>query len=229
VKTANKSTRSWQRTKTRSAPDRSASATPPTRDDSFCPARTGGTAFFTRFFVGLALSLFLAGTAGCGLAGGPSFFEVTQAQVNTRGSRVQVLLRQNLALSREAQRAVENGVPLVLELRYELRAPERLTLLASGVQTFEISYLPMSERYQLTLPGEGNVKTYPRLRHVLRELSSVRLDIDAMTLAAGDYQFRARMRLDRTSLPAPMQLPSLVYRGWRHDSEWTQWPFRINA
>ena len=62
-----------------------------------------------------------------------------------------------------------------------------------------------------------------------KEGDSLRLDIDAMTLAAGDYQFRARMRLDRTSLPAPMQLPSLVYRGWRHDSEWTQWPFRISA
>jgi hypothetical protein len=188
--------------------------------------RTGS---ITQFCAALALSLALAGTAGCGLAGGPTRFEVTQAQVNTRGSRVQVLLQQELELSRPARRAVANGVPLILELRYELRAPERLTLLASGVQTYEIRYLPMSERYQLILPGGETVKTYPRLRHVLRALSSVRLDIESVTLAAGDYQLRARMRLDRTSLPAPMQLPSLVYQAWRHDSEWTQWPFRISA
>lgn len=186
-------------------------------------------ASITRFCAVLTLSLMLAGATGCGMAGGPTRFEVTQAQVNARGSRVQVQLQQTLELSQAARRAVENGVPLVLEMRYEVRSLERLTLVASGTRSYEISYLPMSERFQLTLPGDRNVKTYPRLRHVLRALSSVRLDIDSVTLASGDYQLRTRLRLDRASLPAPMQLPSLVYQEWRHDSEWTRWPFRISA
>ncbi len=149
--------------------------------------------------------------------------------VRARGTSLQVRMDQELRLSRPATRAVRNGVPLVLELDVEVRDGANLTLVATEQQQFEIRYLPMSEHWQLETPDRAAPRTYPRLRHVLAELSELRLTLDAIPLAPGDYELRTRIRLDLASLPAPMQLPSLVNRTWRHDSDWTQWPFRINA
>lgn len=149
--------------------------------------------------------------------------------MRARGRDLDIRLRQNLRLSRVAHRAVRNGVPLVLTLQLEVRDSQTLTLVAAEERRFEVSYLPMSERFQLTDTTTGRVDIFPRLRHVLAELGSVRLTIDAAPLAPGDYELRSRIRLDRGSLPAPMQLPSYVSRAWRHDSDWTQWPFRISA
>ena len=64
---------------------------------------------------------------------------------------------------------------------------------------------------------------------MLRELSELSQAIDEPALGPGEYELRTRMRLDRASLPAPVQLPSLVSRAWRHDSEWSRWPFTISA
>ncbi len=136
---------------------------------------------------------------------------------------------QKLRLSRAAARAVRNGVALVLRLDVEVRDGRSLTLVAEEERAFEIRYLPMSEHFQLVDLASGEVSTYPRMRHVMAELGNLRLALDASPMAPGQYELRTRMRLDRASLPAPMQLPSFLSRAWRHDSDWTQWPFRINA
>lgn len=172
--------------------------------------------------------------AGCGTGAGPVNFEVRNASVQPIGQGLELSLHQGLKLSVPARRAMRNGVPLVLRLGYELRGE---TVLLTGQRVFELRYLPMSERFQLSGPMNGagdataaeTVRTYPRLRHALRHLSRLTLDIETPGLPAGEYELRTRVWLDRSSLPAPLQLPSLVNRDWRHDSEWSRWPFRINA
>ena len=131
---------------------------------------TGGTAFITRLCVALALSLVMAGASGCGLAGGPTRFEVTQAQVNTRGSRVQVLLQQNLELSREAQRAG-------LAARTDYRQGDFVDL-ADGIEPADIVVLdkvvccyPDAERLLAAALGRTQrvlALTYPRDRAATR-------------------------------------------------------------
>jgi hypothetical protein len=176
--------------------------------------------------------------AGCGPGdtpgGGPVNFEVRDAQVQRVTQGLELSLNQGLKLSEPARRAMRNGVPLVLRVGYELRGE---TVLLTGQRVFELRYLPMSERFQLTGPLDGagtatedqTVRTWPRLRHALRHLSRLTLDIQTPALPAGEYELRTRIWLDRSSLPSPMQLPSMVNRDWRHDSEWSRWPFRINA
>ncbi|MEE4174669.1 MAG: DUF4390 domain-containing protein [Xanthomonadales bacterium] len=176
--------------------------------------------------------------AGCGAAagpgGGPANFEVRDARVQAVENGLELDLDQGLELSRPARRAMLNGVPLVLRVGYELRGE---TVLLTGQRVFELRYLPMSERFQLSGPRDGAgrlvgdqaVRTWPRLRHALRHLSNLSLNIETARLPAGEYELRTRIWLDRASLPSPMQLPAMVNRDWRHDSEWSKWPFRINA
>lgn len=147
---------------------------------------------------------------------------------------LELTLNQGLKLSEPARHAMRNGVPLVLRVGYELRGE---TVLLTGQRVYELRYLPMSERFQLSGPVDGagtamedqTVRTWPRLRHALRYLSRLTLDIPTPALPAGEYELRTRVWLDRASLPSPLQLPSMVNRDWRHDSEWSRWPFRINA
>lgn len=150
-------------------------------------------------------------------------------EIGTRQGRLDLRMDQALQLSRPAWRAVRNGVPLVLELSLELRDGETMTLLAQENHAFVIRYLPLSERFELTDPVTGKRRNYPRLRHVLRDLSDLDVAMETPPLAPGRYELRARLRLDRARLPAPMQLPALVIRAWRHDSDWTRWPFTTSA
>ncbi len=175
---------------------------------------------------------------GCGPGkspgGGPVNFEVRDAQVQRVRQGLELDLHQGLKLSQPARRAMRNGVPLVLRVGYELRGE---TVLLTGQRVYELRYLPMSERFQLSGPLDGageptedqTVRTWPRLRHALRYLSRLTLELETPALPAGEYELRTRVWLDRSSLPSPMQLPSMVNRDWRHDSEWSRWPFRINA
>lgn len=156
-------------------------------------------------------------------------FTTQQVSIQPGNGSLRIHLQQNLKLSQRANSAVRNGVPVILELSLELRDSNALTLIAADSYRYEIRYLPMSERYQLRDTGRESVRSYPRLRHVLRELADLQLAMETPTLAAGTYEIRTRLRLDRASLPAPVQLPSMIFRAWRHDTNWSQWPFTISA
>jgi hypothetical protein len=165
----------------------------------------------------------------CGPAIGEYGFSARSVTVQPGYQMVLASLRQDLTLSRAATEALENGVALTLRVEMELRDSRTLTLLADDFQRFEIRYLPLSEHYELRGPGAGDSRTYPRLRHVLGALSSLRLNLDTGALAPGEYEFRVRTRIENARLPAPMRLPALFSARWRHDSEWSTWPFRIGV
>jgi hypothetical protein len=182
-----------------------------------------------RFCAKLRLSLLvLLALAACDLRSN-SLFTVDSVDVQATSADLDLHLKQRLRLSDRTTRGINSGVPVILELYLELRDSNNLSLLAADRYRYEIRYLPMSERYQLSELDSGRVRTYPRLRHALRALGDLRLQFDTPTLANGSYELRARMRLDKTSLPAPIQLPALIFGAWKHDTEWTEWPFRISA
>jgi len=175
----------------------------------------------------LSLSLLIA-VGGCDLRSN-NLFRVENVKVEATGADLDIDLTLDLRLSDRTTRGISSGVPVTLMLNLELRDSNSLALIAMHQHRYEIRYLPMSERFQLTDLNSGRARTYPRLRHVLRALMSLQLQFDTPTLARGDFELRARMRLDKTSLPAPIQLPALIFGAWKHDTEWTQWPFKISA
>jgi hypothetical protein len=152
---------------------------------------------------------------------------ITGAEPTWSNGRVTVDLRQQPALSPEAREALVRGVPLTFELELQLRESNNQTRVASETRGYEIRYLPLSERYQLSMPGVGDSKTYPRLRHVLAELSRLEVEFGTGLLPAGEYDLMARIYLDRSRMPPPMRLPALFSSGWSHASAWYSWPLEV--
>ena len=189
-------------------------------------------AFTTPFYASL-ISL-LTMLSACTQPGDDYGFRIQTVDISPGYQKISTRYRQELSLSREASEALENGVTLTLLLEMALRDSITLALLSDDSRLYEIRYLPLSQRYQLRspvngAPGKVNNKTFPRLRHVMNELAGLRLDFRTGPLAPGQYEFRARIKLDNARLPAPMQLPALFSTDWQHDSEWSIWPFDIGV
>lgn len=162
---------------------------------------------------------------GCGDRSGSFGFELTGVETRVSGQQLKVDLAQKINLSPDARSALENGVPLHLEVRAELDT-QAGTL--TSIRRFEIRYMPLSNHYQLTSDQPASIRTYPRLRHALAELSDIELILPLENVAAGDYQLAARSWLDKRKLPAPMRLPAWFSPNWQHDSGWQSWPIHIS-
>lgn len=165
--------------------------------------------------------------AACGPPDAAHGFRVQLVEVTARARQLDIRLQQQLVLSSAAEDALRHGVPLTLSARFEVRAADTRGPVAQAHRVYEIRYLPLSEHYQLTAGAE--VRTFPRLRHVIAALERLDTVLETTALAPGTYTLRARILLDRASLPAPMQLPAVLSGDWRHDSLWSTWPFAINA
>jgi len=152
---------------------------------------------------------------------------IREVDAHPDGVQLDVQVEQEVRLSRNAHVALRHGVPLTLRVRFELRAAGSRHLIAEASEHWEIRYLPLSQHYQLSGPGE--TRNFPRLRHVLSALATVDAVLPSGTLESGDYVLRTRFWLDRSNLPAPMQLPAVLSAEWRHDSDWSSWPLRIDA
>jgi hypothetical protein len=162
--------------------------------------------------------------AGCAQQTGERLFELEQADANWNNGQLNITIHQNLKLSREARKALVHGVPLTLQLELVLRRAGKRTPVRELTSNYEIRYLPLINNYQLTRQGAVEIKTYPRLRHLLAELSTVKQSFSGDDLSRGNYELTARTHLDQKKMPPPMRLPILFSAQWRHDSNWKEWP-----
>jgi hypothetical protein len=185
----------------------------------------GWMAFTMRLFVSLiSLALVLC---ACQQAGEGYGFQVRDIQLRHGYQQIIARYDQKLSLSNEAVDALEHGVPLTILLELELRDSNNLNLLADDSRQFQIRFLPLSEVYQLSYPDSDSIRSFTRLRHVLDELAILNVNFKTGPLAPGNYEFRSRTSLDNAQLPAPMHLPALFSAEWKHNSEWSTWPFEI--
>lgn len=173
------------------------------------------------------LVVFLALTA-CNGGDSAGRFKLSQVEAKWENGRLDVRFEQKLKFSEEARNALEHGVPLTVEVELILKDSSSQTRVGNAAENYEIRYLPLSEHYQVSRLQEDMVKTFPRLRHVLAELTNVELSVDTGALPAGEYELLARSHLDHNRMPPPMRLPALFSSEWNHDSTWTAWPLAIN-
>ncbi len=162
--------------------------------------------------------------AGCAQQADNHFFELGQVDTNWSNSQLNVTVHQQLRLSSEAREALVHGVPLTLQLELLIRHTASRTPIKKNIYSYEIRYLPLISHYQLTQPGAVEIRTFPRLRHLLAELSTVKQSFSKADLPEGTYELMARTHLDQKKMPSPMRLPMLFSAQWRHDSDWTMWP-----
>ncbi len=174
-----------------------------------------------RLMVAASLLLLVA----CKEPNGSFGFKVKSLETRVSGQQLKVLLEQKISLSPEARAALTNGVPLHLEVRTELETDSGPI---SAARRFEIRYMPLSNHYQLSSGQPAYVRTFPRLRHALADLSEVELSIPLQEVEAGSYQLQTRSWLDKRKLPAPMRLPAWFSPNWQHDSGWQSWTISIS-
>jgi len=174
----------------------------------------------------LLTGLFLSG--GCDSQTGTPRFDIQHVDLDWSNGVLNVRLQQNLSLSNEARDALDNGVPLTLRLDLILRDTASQTHIEEHLADYEIRYLPLSKLFQLTLPGGEEIKTFPRLRHLLADLANLRFTLRTGVLPEGHFELMARTRIDRRKIPLSMRLPTLFDAEWTHDSGWSSWPLEIS-
>ncbi len=175
----------------------------------------------------LSFSLFLL--AGCGQREALDYaFVINDVTVRPAYQSLDVRLQQDLGLSSQAREALEHGVTLTIRLELELRSDNNLIVSLRDARLFQLRYLPLIERFQLSVEDSGELRTFSRLRHILAAMGDFTIQFPTGPLPSGSYELRTRISLDESRLPTPMQLPAWFSSQWRHDSEWSVWPFKIS-
>ncbi|MFV8836296.1 DUF4390 domain-containing protein [Aquisalimonas sp.] len=162
-----------------------------------------------------------AHSAGFSLAGSDLRNDDTHTYLNARF---------DVALSREAEEALQSGVPLQLELQIRVTQPRRwwwdAELAEFSVRT-ELLYHALSRRYVVLNHETGERRTFFRRDAALNAWASVasRKVIAHEQLDSGErYVLHLRARLDTDRLPHPLRTVALVSPEWRLVSEWYTWP-----
>ena len=182
-----------------------------------------------RFCVSL-LSFTVLFLAGCGPREALDYvFAIKNVSVRPAYQSLDIRLQQQLELSSQARAALEHGVTLTIRLEMELRNDNHMIVAHRDARRFQLRYLPLIERYQLAEEQTGELKTYSRLRHLLAAMDDFSVQLSTGPLPSGSYELRTRISLDESRLPTPMQLPVLFSSQWRHDSEWSVWPFKVSV
>ncbi|MGB5487398.1 MAG: DUF4390 domain-containing protein [Lysobacterales bacterium] len=182
-----------------------------------------------RFCVSL-LSLSIFVLAGCGQRQELDYtFAIKNVTVRPAYQSLDVRLQQELGLSSQAREALEHGVTLTIRLEMELRNDNNMIVARRDARRFQLRYLPLSERYQFSEEETGELKAFSRLRHMLAALDDFTIQLSTGPLPSGSYELRTRISLDESRLPTPMQLPAWFSSQWRHDSEWSVWPFIVSV
>lgn len=134
--------------------------------------------------------------------------------------------------SKPVLEALENGVPLVIELRLELWRQRDLLWDARQArlsQRYQLSYHVLTEQYLVKNLNSGvqqSLTNAEAAMEVLGKVEGLPL-IDKHLLAEGEtYVVRLRSRLDIDELPTPMRLPAYFSAQWRLTSEWETWPLQ---
>lgn len=132
-------------------------------------------------------------------------------------------------LSAEALEALESGVALTFELQIELTRRRRFWVdpeIAKLVQTDELQYHALSERYIVKNLNSGGQNTFATLFSALSVIGRVvELPIIDAALLDPDatYNIRIRAVLDQNRLPGPLRLFALWQDGFKLESDWYGW------
>jgi hypothetical protein len=137
--------------------------------------------------------------------------------------------RVDFAFSDEAIEALENGVPLTVELQIEVRQARAMlwdSTVASLAQRYRLDYRALSDQFQVTNLNTGELSRHARLHTALNELGRLRdfPMLDRRLLRVGErYSARLRAALDVESLPLPLRPVAYLSQQWNMNSDWHEW------
>ncbi len=176
------------------------------------------------------LVVFMLGAARVAHAEEPgSGFVVQNASAHLSGGVYRIDASIDYQFSPAVREALENGVPLTIEIQIEVRR-DRWYWMDEEVATLNQYYLlqfhALSRQYLLTGLNSGEQRSFYSLRAALEEMGSLS-DIpilDSKLLRPDtEYQVRLRALLDIESLPAPLRPVAYLSEDWRLVSKWYSW------
>ena len=174
---------------------------------------------------GLALACF----AGAVRADDQGGFVIRTAYTELAGGVYYLNADVDLNLSDDAVNALENGLPLTVELQIEIIKHHTLWLnskVAELTQSYQISFHALTRRFIITNLNSGDQQSFANYRDAityLGQVSDLPL-IDANLIQPGSrYNVRMRAVLDIKSFPGPLQLIASLFKGWDLSSDWYQW------
>ncbi len=161
---------------------------------------------------------------------GRAGFTLVSGNIRT-GTDVHYLdARYDATLTADANDALDNGVPLTLELQVRVTRPRRWWWDAELVefsQRQELRYHALSRRYVVHNHATGDRRIFFRRDVAVAAwstLESVPL-LQRRQLEHGQrYEVEARVRLDLDALPHPLRTVAFVSPEWRLVSDWYKWP-----
>jgi hypothetical protein len=137
------------------------------------------------------------------------------------------------AFSKVALEALDNGVPLTLEVHIQLRRAGAWMWEESLVDQrlrYLISYKPLSERYTVArLPAQNNARTYVTRDAAIGALGSIeglQLVPESRLEVGEKYVIEIRASLDVEELPLPLRPIAYLLPSWKLSSGWTKWPLK---
>ena len=139
----------------------------------------------------------------------------------------------DLALSRSAQQALRNGVPVTLQAELVVNRKRRYLAdqgVGHRVQRWQLQYPALSEHYLVNNLNSGQQAAYSSLGAALSALSEVRgLPVLDEALIDKHQRYEASLRLSANiegGLPDALRV-LMFWADWNRTSEWYTWTLRI--
>ena len=157
------------------------------------------------------------------------YFDVRSASTMLVEGVLELDARLQLVLSDEALAALDNGVPLTIELKIEVIRERRFMLDATDAELtvrYQLEYRPLSQRYIVRNLNSGNQDSFATLYSALNNLGRIQElpVIDASLLDPdADYRLRLQALLSTQQYPAPLRLLFFWRDQWQLKSGWYEW------
>jgi len=159
------------------------------------------------------------------------FFDVRSATTVLNAGVHELEARLQLILSQDALDALNSGVPLTIELNFEVIRIRGLwidALEASLTVTYELEYRPLSQRYIVRNLNSGDQDSFATLYSALNNLGRIQglpvID-DALLEPDGRYRMRLRALLSTRQYPAALRILFFWRSQWQLESKWFEWTF----
>ena len=137
----------------------------------------------------------------------------------------------DLLLNTEAVEALESGLMLGIQMQFEITRQRRFLAdvqVASISRDFELKYMALSQRYQVTDNMTGETQSYATLLSALRNLGRIRdWPVSAISVIEAyddaEYECGLRAVLNQDRLPGPLQILTFWRGDFSLESEWYRW------
>jgi hypothetical protein len=160
------------------------------------------------------------------------YFDVRSASTTVNAGVVYLDARLQLVLSDDALAALENGVPLTIELMLEVIRERRFLpdpVDAELSLRYELEYRPLSQRYIVSNMNSGNQDSFATLYSALNNLGRIQgLPVIDISILDSEEDYRARLQavLSTRQYPAPLRLLFFWRDEWQLKSEWFEWTLK---